>query len=152
MTDDRLQARERAAAESILSNESLTDNLDDKTAQALLDWGLALSKMIVGQTSGLDDQTAEEAMYPALKGVRRLMKSLNRWLPDFSVTEAEANQKIFDKIVADIQVIYGQTFTVPSLEEWHQFLTEQQNVTSDQFVVALRVFIETFVEADDDND
>lgn len=67
------------AAESILGNETLTNDLDDEAASVLLDWALAWAERVAHSTSRLDDEAAQEAMYPRLKAIRKMMRSINRW-------------------------------------------------------------------------
>ena len=63
---DHLESRTRRAVESLLENESLTADLDDAAAKELLDWGIAHAKEIISDTADMDDEGAEEAMYPRM--------------------------------------------------------------------------------------
>jgi hypothetical protein len=73
-----LDQRVRRAAEQILADESLTDELDDVPAQKLLHWGLQISEQIVRQTGHLDDQMAEEFLYTPTVTLRRLIRAINK--------------------------------------------------------------------------
>ena len=76
---DEFADRSRRAVESLLENESLTSSLDDAAAQVLLKWGTDCAKLIVSSTAGLDAASAEDAMYPRMRALRRLMRRVNKW-------------------------------------------------------------------------
>jgi len=87
------------AAESILTNERLTADLDDQPAQSLLDWGLAWAQMIAESTAGLDEATASSITKPRLKALRRLMRTVNRWASSRESMDAAADQVLLGKMV-----------------------------------------------------
>ena len=73
--DMDLEKRIRMAAESILENESLLEGLEEGSAAAVLDWGLARAKQIAGETAVLTDETdAEDAMDPRMRALRQLLR------------------------------------------------------------------------------
>jgi hypothetical protein len=109
-----LAERVSRAAESILENESLTADLDDAAAKMLLEWAVACAEMIAAGTVGLNQPTAEEAMYPRLRATRRLMRAVNRWLPQRRQMAHEDNQRALEEVVELAAVIYGEDFAPPS--------------------------------------
>ncbi len=65
----------RRCQDLLLENESLTDNLDDDSARALLDWGLArLDELPADQGAPQDEHFA--ALVQLMRGVNRLAASL----------------------------------------------------------------------------
>lgn len=109
-----LQQRVNRAAESILENERLTANLDDESAQVLIDWGVACAETIARSTAGLNDKEAEEAMYPRLRATRRLMRRVNRWVANRRTMDAATGAASLDEITAQAEIIYGDDFVPPS--------------------------------------
>lgn len=104
-----IEKRRRQAATRILENEQLTADLDDSTADSLLEWGLALSENIVAQSQHLDDAQAEEAMYAPMKAVRKLMRAVNKWL--------NSGEAVYlDVILKQARIIYGKTAVLPPAE------------------------------------
>ncbi len=137
-----LTQRTNRVAESILENERLTADLDDATAQVLLDWGIACAKVIVQSTTGLDDTEAEEAMYPRLRATRRLMRLVNRWIPKRLNMESEDHTAQLTKIIEQAEVIYGEGFTPPGNEQQEAFLHRTLADSPPQIVKNLRTLIE----------
>ncbi|GAB4571489.1 MAG: hypothetical protein Kow0077_08260 [Anaerolineae bacterium] len=62
------------AAQEILNDSSLRDELTDEEAQPLLDWALARIEALAAQASG----ASPEALEDALANLRRVMKRMNR--------------------------------------------------------------------------
>jgi hypothetical protein len=100
---DEIDQRARRAAERILEDERLTDNLEDEAAQVLIDWGIARAEAIA--------RTTEDAptMQNRLQAVRRLMRYVNRWIPRRVEADNETNREILTKILELAAVAYGQT-------------------------------------------
>jgi len=112
-----LERRIQSAVESILGNESLTADLDDPAAQALLDWGITCAKRIAGRTAGLNDERAEEVIYPGMRATRRLMRLVQRWASD----QAGMDTALLDQILEQAAIIYPD-FTPPSTHRRVMFL------------------------------
>ena len=110
---DDLAERIGRAAESMLENESLTADLDDAAAQELLAWGVACAEMIAAGTLGLNQAAAEEAMYPRLRATRRLMRQVNRWIPQRRGMAYEGNRQALEEVIDLATVIYGVDFSPP---------------------------------------
>ena len=106
---DDLIRRKNRAAESILENEALTDELDDTTAKALLDWGVACAEMIAQSTAGLDDSQADEVLSVRLRAIRRLIRGVSHWIARRLDTDVAGNTALLNKIVEQATIIYGQS-------------------------------------------
>jgi hypothetical protein len=122
--DDEVMARIKRAAESILTNESLTADLDDETAQILLDWGVAWAESIAGATAGLEETEAETLVEPRLRAVRKLLRLAQNWLanrPEGS--EAQAAQ--LEKIIEQATIIFGQDFVLPDNDQLVRWVQQQ---------------------------
>jgi hypothetical protein len=74
VSDERL----KSAAESILGDESLTDEMTDVPAQRLLDWAVSKSKQLAEQTADMDDSTAQAQLDTTLQDLRRVIRQINK--------------------------------------------------------------------------
>lgn len=74
MIDDK---RMQHVAEQILTDSSLTQDLNDPEANTLIEWGVAAAKQLANLTDGQDDTQAEETLYAPLKALRKLMRKTN---------------------------------------------------------------------------
>jgi hypothetical protein len=130
MRDDRrpepheVARRKRRAAESILENESLTDELDDQAADKLIKWGLRRAEHIASQTVGQDDEVAEETMYHPMRATRRLMRSVNKWVAGREEMDAESQAVKLDEIIEKAATAYGEEFTAPDEAQRREFLSK----------------------------
>ena len=73
--------RAQRAAEQLMEDESLTDELDDAEAGRLLDWGIGLSGYLVRhiyRSGGADEAEAEERLDNQLGTLRRVMRKINK--------------------------------------------------------------------------
>jgi uncharacterized protein (TIGR00730 family) len=97
-----IEERIQRAAERLLGNSSLTDNLNDPEANQLLDWGLAVSRRLVEKTAEMDDLQAEAYLDGVEKHLRRVMRRINKVLDaanaDDPASTAETLQRIFDAV------------------------------------------------------
>ncbi len=139
---DKLTQRVNRASEGILENESLTAGLDDETAQALLDWGLACAKLAARSTAGLDDEAAENATSPRLRATRRLMRLARRLAAQR--LEAETANKLLAEMIERAAIIYGEDFTPPDDEQRQKFARLYAEVSEQplQIINNLRNLIE----------
>jgi hypothetical protein len=145
---DQLEKRTQRAAETILNNEALTADLDDETAQTLLDWGLTLAKRIAQVTEALDDAAAEEQMDDQLKAVRRAMRLINHWLGDFPNVEAATQADYLSRLIEQATLIYGEPFTAPDAEAQTAFV-DNTDETPQALILRLRQFLEPAAAAPD---
>lgn len=139
---EQLRRRIDRVAESFLENESLTEGLDDEAANALIEWGLACSKEIALRTADLDDVEAEATMYPALRATRKLMRSVERWVPNRAALDASQNEAALGKIVQEAEVVYGMRFSAPDIDRKTAFLRQSQTATPEQVIKNLRALFE----------
>ena len=73
-----LAGRIQRVTESLLENESLTNELEDDPARSLLDWAMSCTRQIVQGTGNLHEEAADEAMAPRLKALRQMVRSASR--------------------------------------------------------------------------
>lgn len=154
---DELNARIQQAAESILENEALTDNLDDEGGQALLDWGVALAKQVAQATEGLDQAAAETAMADKLAAVRRLLRAVNKRFDPTLVADLktndqatlEANTKLLDQVLEQAAIMLAPHFTQPTAEQRVSVVekTLQPLATPSDLIASLRSFIDQHTAA-----
>lgn len=109
------ELRTAQAVESILSNETLTSDLDDEAAKLLLNWGLDWTKRVALATARLDDETAREDMYPKLKAIRKLMRLVNRWGANLETLEEAQQAKMFAEILEYARLIFPEESAVLQL-------------------------------------
>lgn len=103
-----LEKRIRMAAESILENESLREGLDEKAASALLDWGIARAKQIAAETASLeDDDEAEEAVYPRMRGLRQILRAAASLCAEN--LEPAQQTTLLQEIADQVPLVYGPT-------------------------------------------
>jgi hypothetical protein len=107
--ENNLIKRVSLAAESLLEDEALRGDLEDDAAEMLLNWALAKSEVIAKNTAGLDEEAADETMYPRMKGLRRISRDLNRWISG----RGEPGE-LMEKILEQAKVVYGETFVEPN--------------------------------------
>ncbi|HOU13848.1 MAG TPA: hypothetical protein PKZ84_12100 [Anaerolineae bacterium] len=69
-----IQERIRTAAERIVGDPSLTEDLLDAEAQILLRWAQAEVERLVLETADLDDDMAWQTLDPALRALRRYIR------------------------------------------------------------------------------
>jgi hypothetical protein len=133
-------AQETAAAQSILENESLTADLDDTAANALLEWGVANARMIARNMMTLfDDPAADSTTEERLRALRGMMRSVNQY-----TAGTETDESALEKILQQAATVYGDTFATPSAEARATFLRNQTTLIHNpaQMITNLRRFIE----------
>jgi hypothetical protein len=142
---DFLALRLKRAAESILENESLAADLKDEAATVLLDWGVACAKEITYGTAGILDETrAEEAMYPRMRALRRMLRAINNWAAKASLTNREYGAEILTEIIEHASGVYGEAYIPPSESSRKQLLYRQNSIlyAPASFIARLRLMIE----------
>ena len=139
---DNLERRIQRAAERILENASLTDDLDDDAAQVLLDWGVRCAEQIAEDTADLSDDLAEEAMYPRLRALRRLLRAVNRWAPKRQPMDVET----LNKLLAQAAVVY-KAYTPPGSMRQAIFVRQSLASSTPEAIAKLRALIESQIAA-----
>lgn len=97
------------AAEQLLGDAGLRDELTDDEAQPLLDWGLAQVKALAYATaaeSAVD--SSPEAAEEALKGIMRLLKRINRFVGLRAQGDPDALAVELDRLRAVSGKLYGE--------------------------------------------
>ena len=105
-----INERIRMAAESILENEALLAGLDEGGTSAVIDWGISCARQIVLETDGEDDDEIEEAMYPRMRALRKLIEAAKQ----FARAEDLASRiSLLDTLAQPAATVYGEKFTPP---------------------------------------
>jgi len=145
MTED-ISDRLNRLSETILDNESLTDQLDDDSAKVLFDWGFAALSTVVAATDGMDKIQAESRMESTMRGLSRLMRLVN-----FNFSEpTEIDADTLDQIIDQVKFIYEERYQTPDAAQRAQFL-RAMNATkhsSQGMILMLRQWIENSVILD----
>ncbi len=141
---DQLNKRIDRAAESILENEALSSELDDAAAKVLLQWGVARATTIATETAGLDEQAAEGVMYPRQKALRRLLRTVSKWVAGRETMTAEEHAASLANAVEQAGIIYGEDFDPPDEARQAAFLQGQAEYVDDppRLIERLRRFLE----------
>lgn len=110
---DILSNRIQKAVESVLENESLLGGLDEMAASALQNWGIQNVKRIAEETGDLDDERAEESMYPKMKAARSLMRAIRVWVENERQVSADERAELWTKIEKKAQDLYDAELRLP---------------------------------------
>jgi uncharacterized membrane-anchored protein YjiN (DUF445 family) len=105
---EELEERINRAVEGILGNESLTADLDDDAAKVLIEWGMTCVNQIAQSVTRLDAAEAEKIMSSRLRAIRRLMRSVNKWIGNWEETDANGHTKRLSKVLEQAAIIYGE--------------------------------------------
>ena len=138
---DKTTAALSRAIDALLGNEALTDRLADEPARLLLDWGTACTRQIFEHFPALDPQDQEELLAPRLKAVRRLMRSLNQWVPERLAASAESNQESLQALLPLMAEIDSTGPPAPGAAEMEEFWRQHASLPDGEFLAALRRFL-----------
>lgn len=110
-----LEARIRTVAGSILENEALRDGLfDEEAAKTLLNWGISRAESLARQTAEIeDDEAADEAMYPRMKALRKMMAAVK----DLATAEGwspESIRQTLETTFSQARILNGETWQPPA--------------------------------------
>ncbi len=132
-----LEKRIRMAAESILENEALRQDME---GEALLNWGLACAEKIAAETAPIeDDEAAQESSYPRMKALRRMLNAVkNLYAPE---TDSIRRGQLLAEIAGFVPLVYGENAKAPEPLRWNVFVAMQMG-TIDAKVSGLRALIE----------
>jgi hypothetical protein len=109
------------AAESLLENESLRAGLEEGGAAALLRWGVACAKRIAAEHASLEDNEAyEEACYPQMRALRRMLDRVNSLYRPGMLPAAR--RALLVEIADLAAVAYGPGAHTPQRIYWSRFL------------------------------
>lgn len=125
---------------SMVGNESLAASLNEDAANVLLSWGETAARRIVDETEGMDDETAEEQMAPRLRALRLMLRAVGRWAGEADSLDDESRLALWKRAGDQARVLYGESFSLPSMEETLAQLPGNANAV--QVVAWLKNFIE----------
>ena len=140
---DILGKRVQRAVESVLENEGLLGGLDEAAAEALQDWGIQNVKRIAEGTGELDDERAEEAMYPKMKASRSLRQAIRVWVENEAESSAEERAKLWAKLESRAQGLYGEKLRLPDAVSF-------SGANTAEFIKNLLAWLESQAGDDDD--
>mgnify|MGYP006297195037 CR=1 FL=1 len=136
-----VQKRVVRAAERLLGNEALTDELKDPAARMLLEWGVENAKRIMESTAGMDDVAAEQATAPRLLANQDLMRLVNKWAAHLPEKDKEQTSAFLDKAWEKANTLYQ--IDAPSLNVYQReaFMRQLESIeTPAQAVDLVRLF------------
>lgn len=126
-----IQLRIQRAAESLLENEALTGELNDEAARLLLDWGIDRARAITETTVDMDEILAEETMYQPMRALRKMLRSVNKWVND-------PQERELGKIIQQASIVYGRS---PDEDAQEKFLSQVPGDIVGR-VIALKQFLD----------
>ena len=112
------EARQQRAVESIAGDMSLTEDMNDREAMRLLQWGASIAQQLAGQTEAMRDDEADSYLNQHLPELRRAIRQTNNLIADLPDAEEE-------RITHRLQNIFDAASAVPVLRvEWPANLNE----------------------------
>ena len=142
---EMLRKRIERAVESVLENEGLISDLEKDAASVLQDWGIQNVRRIAESTGELDDENAEEAMYPKMKASRALMRAIRVWISSEAAASAEERAALWEKLEKRAQDFYGAELHLPPAADFSA-------ATSAVFIKNLLAWFETYSEGKQSGD
>ncbi len=98
--DSLIDQRAQRAAELILDDASLTDEMSDPEASQVIEWAVRVARQLAERTSGLDDAQAQQALDEQVQNLRKVLRRINGLVGSLSAATpqdiAERLQKIAD--------------------------------------------------------
>lgn len=117
MNEKRLQQ----VAEQILTDSSLTDDMNDAEATHLIDWAVDVAKALALQTANMDDATAEDYLYPPMKHLRKTVKRINKLFAEMRDIDDVGFQELLTDIYGSAREVYVlDVSTEPSAMNYQQ--------------------------------
>ncbi len=130
------------AVESLLENESLTSELDDDAAKALNDWGIDCVKQLAPSIASANSIEMEKIMSSQLRAIRRLMRSVNKWIGNWQETDTEGHTRRLSKVLEQAEIVYGKSFAQPTNDKQGDFLQHLDGMDDPaQMIADLRRFL-----------
>lgn len=108
-----IEERAQRAAEQLLEDESLTDEMNDAEATSLIEWGVAISRRLCEQTAKMADDEAEVYLYPALKSLRRTIRQINDLFGSLPDEPPDVVLEILEQILETASEIPGLVVQPP---------------------------------------
>jgi hypothetical protein len=135
-----MERRLNRVISAMSGNEAIAASLEDDAAGELLSWGHSMATHIVEETTGMDDETAEEKMAPRLRAVRLMLRSIGRWVGEAGTLDDEARRALWDRAGEQSRILFCETFEFPSMDEAVGQLPEGADAL--QTITWLRTYIE----------
>ena len=113
MIDDEIKAlkllrrRQRDAAEQLMTNSRLRDNLTDVQAEMLLDWALAFVNQRANQTVAMPDEAAERFMEEMVTAVSRCLRQFNQLVPQLPRLDDETAAILVQQLLSNWRDLTG---------------------------------------------
>jgi hypothetical protein len=132
-----VERRIRRATDSILENESLTSDLEDAPASELINWGVACARAVAQQTTGMEEDQAEQLLSDGMGATRRLIRSVSAWATGQEPDDPQARVEWLDQIIS-------QGFIPPDQDRRQIFLEQIAGSSADpaQKIASLRALFE----------
>lgn len=109
-----LRRRERRAAESIMDNSALRDNLSDEQANQLLEWAFTHIEQVVKRTQSLPDDDAQPIIDHTIIAISRVMLQVNRLIDclvnQTNLEESESYFALFINNLAALQTLSADVY------------------------------------------
>lgn len=119
--------------DSLLENEALTADLEDDSADALLNWGMDHVRLI--HRMATEQPAPEEFVATQMKSTRKWMRAVNRWVPARAEKDAAENAAALEEILT----LAGVN---ASAEQQTAFLKEHLAASPVEFITQLSKFSE----------
>jgi hypothetical protein len=132
VSEDRL----KRAAELILGDESLTDEMEDAPASRLLDWAVSAAHRLAEQTADMDETQAQAFLDERVQNLRKVVRRINKVMgtrEGGGDEITETLQKVFDAAAevpglapqppADLSSAAQQVQSLPAEEALNTILT-----------------------------
>lgn len=99
--------RERSIIDGILTNESLTSELDDEDAQEMIDWSISIGKNVARKTASLDESRAERMISECMYANRKMMRNVKRLVVECKQMDETSQAQLLAQIHEQARAIYG---------------------------------------------
>ena len=133
------------AVESLLENESLTDNLDDETAQVLIQWGIEKIKQLIYFGTHQDFVPMEEYTQNRLRSLNRTLRLVNRWLPEREYLGREDHQEQLQTLISRCQEIFDEHWMPIQPEETQEMVEASETEEDAPFVAHLTTWVDEHI-------
>ncbi len=125
-----------AAIESILENASLTADLDDEAADALIEWGISCVRKVYLDAAGRED--TEDFVYQQMRAIRKMMRAINKWAARRGESDLEQEAAAFEKLLERISKACGCLLPPMTGEQKRAFIEQHHAASPRQTIVDLR--------------
>ena len=110
----KVNRRYKRAAERLVENSSLRDELNDDQAQRLLDWGSGYLKKLANETAELPDDDAENILETQTERVTGVMRQVNRLTKAVTTGDQEALSEHLKRLKGDLAGLQNTAVDSPT--------------------------------------